>query len=106
MTIPRATYRLQFHAGFRFEDALEIVDYLEQLGISHVYASPVFQAREGSTHGYDAVDLNRVNPELGTEEELESLFEGVGEKKMGWLQDLVANHMAFHGDNPMLVDVL
>ena len=106
MTIPRATYRLQFHAGFRFENALEIVDYLEQLGISHVYASPVFQAREGSTHGYDAVDLNRVNPELGTEEELESLFERVGEKKMGWLQDLVANHMAFHGDNPMLVDAL
>ncbi len=106
MTIPRATYRLQFHAGFRFEDALEIVDYLEQLGISHVYASPVFQAREGSAHGYDAVDLNRVNPELGTEKELESLFERVREKNMGWLQDLVANHMAFHGDNLMLVDLL
>jgi (1->4)-alpha-D-glucan 1-alpha-D-glucosylmutase len=106
VTIPRATYRLQLHAGFRFEDALEIVDYLERLGVSHVYASPVFQAREGSTHGYDAVDLNRVNPELGTQEELEALFERVREKKMGWLQDLVANHMAFHGENPMLVDVL
>jgi len=106
VTVPRATYRLQLHAGFRFEDALEIVDYLERLGISHVYASPVFQAREGSPHGYDAVDLNRVNPELGTEEELETLFSRVREKKMGWLQDLVANHMAFHGDNPMLVDVL
>ncbi|MCF8062195.1 MAG: malto-oligosyltrehalose synthase [Deltaproteobacteria bacterium] len=106
MTIPRATYRLQFHSGFRFNDALEIVDYLAQLGVSHVYASPVFQAREGSTHGYDAVDLNRVNPELGTEEDLEVLFDRIRKKKMGWLQDMVANHMAFHGNNPMLMDVL
>jgi (1->4)-alpha-D-glucan 1-alpha-D-glucosylmutase len=106
VSIPRATYRLQFHAGFRFEDAMEIVDYLDELGVSHVYASPVFHAREGSTHGYDAVDLNRVNPELGTEEALEKLFQRVTDRKMGWLQDLVSNHMAFAWANPMLMDVL
>ncbi len=106
MTIPRATYRLQFHPGFRFEAALEIVDYLDDLGVSHVYASPVFQAREGSTHGYDVVDLNRVNRELGTEGDLEDLFARLRDRGLGWIQDLVTNHMAFHRDNPLLMDVL
>ena len=62
---PRATYRLQFNADFGFADAAALAPYLEDLGISHVYASPVFAARPGSTHGYDIVDHNRLNPELG-----------------------------------------
>jgi (1->4)-alpha-D-glucan 1-alpha-D-glucosylmutase len=73
LSIPRATYRLQFHAGFTFRDALNILDYLDDLGISHVYASPLFAAREGSTHGYDIVDPTRLNPVLGTEEDFAAL---------------------------------
>ena len=54
--VPRATYRLQFHEGFRFADAARLAPYLARLGISHVYASPYLKARPGSTHGYDIVD--------------------------------------------------
>ncbi len=68
MTIPRATYRLQLHAGFGFRDAAAIAPYLAQLGVSHVYLSPIFKARPGSVHGYDVTDHNQLNPELGTEE--------------------------------------
>lgn len=106
MDIPRCTYRLQFHPGFRFQDALEIVEYLQDLGISHIYASPVFRARMGSTHGYDAVNLNETNPELGTEDELDRLFRDLKQRNMGWIQDFAANHMAFHKDNALLMDVL
>ena len=64
--IPRATYRLQLHAGFRFTDATAIVPYLADLGISHVYCSPYLRARSGSTHGYDIVDHQSLNPEIGS----------------------------------------
>ena len=63
--IPRATYRLQFHAGFTFDDACAVLPYLRRLGVSHVYASPLLRARPGSTHGYDVTDCTRINPELG-----------------------------------------
>ena len=75
MRIPVATYRLQFNRNFRFSDARDIVPYLHDLGISDVYASPIFQARAGSTHGYDIVDPNQLNPELGLEGEFESLID-------------------------------
>ena len=65
---PRATYRLQFHEGFTFDDAAAIVPYLARLGVSHVYASPIHRARPGYTHGYDIVDHTAINPELGGEE--------------------------------------
>ncbi len=65
--IPRATYRVQFHAGFTFKDATAIVPYLSRLGIGALYASPVFQARPGSTHGYDVIDYGKINAELGGE---------------------------------------
>jgi (1->4)-alpha-D-glucan 1-alpha-D-glucosylmutase len=73
MVVPRATYRLQFHKGFRFRDATALVPYLSALGISHVYASPFLKARAGSVHGYDIVDHGRLNPEIGTEAELKAL---------------------------------
>ena len=73
---PLATYRLQLHKGFKFTDAARLVPYLSRLGISHVYASPFLKARPGSTHGYDVVDHNQVNPEIGTEEELKKLIRG------------------------------
>ncbi len=104
--VPRATYRLQFTPEFRFRDALELLPYLQRLGISHIYASPVTRARTGSTHGYDVCDPKTVNPELGTLDEFEELLKEVTDRKMGWLQDIVPNHMAYSHENPYLVDVL
>ena len=104
--IPTATYRLQFHKGFPFAQAKAILGYLDDLGISDVYASPIFQARAGSTHGYDVVDPNRLNSELGTPEDFDALVAEARGRGMGWLQDIVPNHMAFDGENRMLMDIL
>ena len=69
MRVPVSTYRLQFNRDFRFSDALNIIDYLDELGITDLYASPLLKARPGSTHGYDVTDPSQLNPELGTPEE-------------------------------------
>ncbi len=106
MRIPDATYRLQFTPDFGFLKASGILDYLQTLGISDIYASPVFFARPGSTHGYDVVDPNALNPELGTSEEFDGLMEKIHDLGLGWVQDIVPNHMAFDKANPYLVDVL
>ncbi|MFK8183979.1 MAG: malto-oligosyltrehalose synthase [Phormidesmis sp.] len=106
MRIPVATYRLQFTPDFGFEKAKAIADYLDQLGISDIYASPIFKARSGSQHGYDVVDQNQINSELGGRNEFESLVEDLHERGMGWLQDIVPNHMAYDGENQYLMDVL
>ena len=105
-TFPLATYRLQFTPDFGFNKVRVILPYLRKLGISHVYASPVLRARVGSTHGYDVCDPTTVNPELGTTAEFEELLESVAEMNMGWIQDIVPNHMAYSHENPYLVDVL
>lgn len=73
MPHPCATYRIQFNLNFHFRDAEELVPYLTRWGITHLYASPRFRARKGSLHGYDVADAARVNSELGTEEEFQSL---------------------------------
>jgi len=106
MQIPIATYRLQFTPDFNFAAAKQIVSYLAELGISHIYASPILAARTGSTHGYDVVDPARINPELGGEDEFEQLLALLHEHELGWIQDIVPNHMAFSSQNQMLVDVL
>ncbi|MGD1857684.1 MAG: malto-oligosyltrehalose synthase [Leptolyngbyaceae cyanobacterium] len=106
MRIPVATYRLQFNPDFRFTEAEAIVDYLAMLGVSDIYASPIFKARSGSSHGYDVVDQNQLNPELGTEQNFDQLIEQLHERGMGWLQDIVPNHMAYDGQNHYLMDVL
>jgi (1->4)-alpha-D-glucan 1-alpha-D-glucosylmutase len=106
MDIPRATYRLQFHGSFGFRDATAIAPYLAELGISHVYASPIFRARKGSPHGYDILDPNEINPELGTQADFEALVAALKSRGIGWIQDVVPNHMAYDGDNPYLADVL
>lgn len=106
MRVPLATYRLQFHKGFGFKAAQVLLEYLRDLGISDVYASPIFQARKGSLHGYDVVDPNRLNAELGSPEEFEALTAELRRLDMGWLQDFVPNHLAYDGQNPMLMDVL
>jgi len=106
MHIPRATYRIQFTPSFGFRQALEIIPYLAALGISDVYASPIFRARKGSEHGYDQVDPGELNPELGTPLQFKKLTETVKKHGMGWVQDIVPNHMAFDAQNPYLADVL
>lgn len=106
MRIPDATYRLQFTPAFGFRQVTEILDYLQELGISDIYASPIFAARPGSNHGYDVVDPNRLNPELGSPEEFAQLAAEVRRRQLGWLQDIVPNHMAFDSRNLYLVDVL
>ena len=106
MRIPTATYRLQFHSGFTFENAQAIVPYLAALGISALYASPIFKARSGSTHGYDVVDPTQLNPELGSQETFDELISKTQHDGMGWIQDIVPNHMAYDSQNEFLVDVL
>jgi len=96
-----ATQRLQFHSDFTLDHALPLVPYFAQLGISHLYASPILKARAGSRHGYDVVDPTQVNPELGGEAALERLVAALRQHGMGLILDTVSNHMAVGGaDNP------
>lgn len=104
--VPVATYRLQFNRRFRFADAQALVPYLHELGITDIYASPIFKARRGSAHGYDVTDPTRLNPELGTEEEFEALVQELKRHNMGLLLDIVPNHMAANSENRWWVDVL
>ncbi len=105
--IPRATYRLQLHAGFGFRAAAELVPYLAALGVSHVYCSSYLRARPGSTHGYDIVDHNALNPEIGSPEEFEQFVGALRAHRMGQILDLVPNHMGVMGaDNLWWMDVL
>src|ERR687889_316785 len=90
----RATYRLMFSESFRFADARALVPYLRDLGVSHLYLPPSFQAREGSTHGYDVVDPTSISRELGGEREFEALARAVRQAGMGLILDIVPNHMA------------
>jgi (1->4)-alpha-D-glucan 1-alpha-D-glucosylmutase len=90
MTALRATYRLQLGGGFGFAQARELVPYLRDLGVSHLYLPPSFQARAGSTHGYDVVDPTRVSDVLGGEDELRALCSA----GMDVILDVVPNHMA------------
>jgi (1->4)-alpha-D-glucan 1-alpha-D-glucosylmutase len=106
LRIPTATYRLQFNAGFRFEDARRLVPYLHRLGVTDLYASPILKARKGSRHGYDVTDPSRLNPELGTEAEFEALARELEGRGMGLLLDIVPNHMAASLENPWWADVL
>ncbi|TVP57765.1 MAG: malto-oligosyltrehalose synthase [Nodularia sp. (in: Bacteria)] len=106
MRIPTATYRIQFNSQFNFNSAQKIINYLNELGISDLYASPIFKAKTGSTHGYDIVDPNQLNPELGTQEDFTALVEELKQHNMGWLQDIVPNHMAYDSQNQYLMNVL
>jgi (1->4)-alpha-D-glucan 1-alpha-D-glucosylmutase len=104
---PRATYRLQFHKDFTFDDAVPLAPYLAKLGISHLYSSPILTARAGSTHGYDVVDHTNINPELGGAEAFERLAAALTAAGIGIIVDIVPNHMAVGGaDNPWWLDVL
>lgn len=105
--IPRATYRLQLNSAFTFRNATELIPYLAELGISHLYCSPYFRARPGSVHGYDVVDHNTLNPEIGTAEDFEKLVATLREHGMGHILDFVPNHVGIMGaDNTWWMDVL
>ena len=104
---PLATYRLQFNRNFTFAQATEIIPYLASLGISHCYASPYLRARPGSMHGYDIIDHNQLNPEIGTAEEYDRFVETLHQHNMGQILDVVPNHMGIMGaDNAWWLDVL
>lgn len=105
MIIPAATYRLQFSGKYTFKDLQQALEYLQLLGISTVYASPIFRARKGSTHGYDVLDPYTINPEIGSLESFRVIQDTLKKLKMSWLQDIVPNHMAFSAENPWLKDI-
>lgn len=92
--VPRATARLQLHAGFTFDDAAALIPYFAGLGVSHLYLSPITTARPGSTHGYDVTDFTRINPELGGEARFLALAERARASDIGIVLDIVPNHMA------------
>ncbi len=104
--LPRATYRVQFSPSFTFQHAHAIVDYLDALGISDLYASPVFKPRSGSTHGYDTVDYNAFNDALGGEDDFNALSETLRSTGLGLLLDIVPNHMGVNTENAWWMDVL
>ena len=102
---PETTYRIQFHKDFNFEAFDEVIPYLAKLGIKTVYASPIFKAVPGSVHGYDVTDAHQINPEVGTIEQLYAISGKLKALGIGWLQDIVPNHMAFDTGNAWLMDV-
>ena len=102
-----STYRLQFNREFTFDDARKIIPYLHKLGVTHVYASPFFKARAGSMHGYDIVDHNALNPEIGNANDFHTYVETLHEFGMGQIIDIVPNHRGVGGDDNMWwLDVL
>ncbi len=101
-----ATYRLQLNKDFGFEKVIEYLDYFKELGISHLYLSPVLQARPSSSHGYDVVDHSKINDELGGEEGYLKLVNEAKKRGLGIIQDIVPNHMAVHSSNWRLMDLL
>ena len=107
MAVPlRATYRLQFRKDFTFADARAQIPYLARLGISHLYASPILMSRAGSTHGYDGIDPSRINPELGGEAGFAELAETCRAHGLGIILDIVPNHLAVDGTNPLWMEAL
>lgn len=104
--VPLATYRVQFTPAFSFAQARAQVDYLRELGISDLYASPILQPRPGSQHGYDICDPSRLNAELGTQDDFDALDRQLKKHGMGLILDTVPNHMGVHYTNPWWMDVL
>lgn len=103
---PLSTYRIQFNKDFTFRDLEKQLNYFSLLGIGTIYASPVFAAAPGSMHGYDIIDPHFFNHELGTRNDFNRISDRLRAMNIGWLQDIVPNHMAFHHDNHILMDVL
>jgi 4-alpha-glucanotransferase len=103
---PVSTYRIQFNREFTFGDAKKILPYLRKSGIRSIYASPVFKAARGSDHGYDVTDPNQLNAQIGSGEAFARLLAKLKAAGIGWIQDIVPNHMAYSPDNPWIFDLL
>ncbi len=106
MMIPTATYRLQFRNGMTFDRATGLVPYLKRLGISHLYASPIFTATTGSTHGYDVTNANEIDPAIGGRDGFERMVKALKAEGLGLILDIVPNHMAASLENPWWRDVV
>ncbi|SFT65351.1 maltooligosyl trehalose synthase [Kosakonia arachidis] len=106
MSTPTATYRIQFRNGMTFERAIARIPYLKRLGISHLYASPIFTATRGSTHGYDVTDANEIDPALGGRDAFMRMAAALKGAGMGLILDIVPNHMAASLENPWWRDVI
>lgn len=106
MTIPVATYRIQFRNGMTFDRAAALVPYLQQLGISHLYASPIFTATRGSTHGYDVTDANEIEPSIGGRAGFDRMVSALKQAGIGLILDIVPNHMAASLENAWWHDVV
>lgn len=106
MHIPTSTYRLQFRDGMTFDTVIEFIPYLKSLGISHLYASPIFTATSGSTHGYDVSDCNEIDPAIGGRDGFERLSVALKAEGLGLILDIVPNHMAASTENAWWADVL
>jgi (1->4)-alpha-D-glucan 1-alpha-D-glucosylmutase len=104
--VPCATYRLQFRNDITFERAIDLIPHLRALGISHLYASPIFTAVSGSTHGYDVVDPNAIDPAIGGMEGFLRLSDELREAGLGLILDIVPNHLAASLENPFWRDIL
>ncbi|WP_065368537.1 malto-oligosyltrehalose synthase [Kosakonia sacchari] len=106
MNTPTATYRLQFRNGMTFDRAAALVPYLKHLGISHLYASPIFTAASGSTHGYDVTNANEIDPTLGGRDGFDRLVRALKNAGLGLILDIVPNHMAASLENAWWRDVI
>ncbi len=106
MKVPVATYRVQLNKMFNFDSLKQLLPYLSQLGISHIYASPIFGSKKGSTHGYDIVDPNQISDELGGRAAFESLIYEVSGYGLEWMQDIVPNHQSYSLENKMIYDLM
>lgn len=106
MTLPASTYRLQLHEECTLRDARDLVGYLDALGVSTLYTSPIWRSRPGSPHGYDVTDPRALRPELGSPDDLAELARALGARGMTLLCDIIPNHMAAHPDNAWWWDVL
>lgn len=106
LRIPLATYRVQFNRHFRFTDAVKVVPYLKELGITDIYASPYLAARPGSLHGYDITDPTRINPEIGDREDYDLFVKTLRDHDMGQILDIVPNHMCIDSENRYWMDLL
>ncbi len=106
MKIPTATYRIQFRNGMTFDRAAGLVPYLQRLGISHLYASPIFTATSDSTHGYDVTDANEIEPSIGGRAGFDRMVKALKGAGLGLIIDIVPNHMAASLENPWWRDVI
>ncbi|WP_110875771.1 malto-oligosyltrehalose synthase [Franconibacter helveticus] len=104
--IPTSTYRIQFRNGMTFDRAAALVPYIKRLGISHLYASPIFTATSGSTHGYDVTDANEIDPAIGGREGFDRMAQALKAAGLGLILDIVPNHMAASLENPWWRDVI